>query len=85
MIEVSLSGQAGYIEGWWVDESVRRRGVGRRLLEAAEQWVAQRGAVRMESECGEENRVGQDAHRACGYQRRPDGFWSKKLVRKEAD
>jgi aminoglycoside 6'-N-acetyltransferase I len=33
----------GYIEGWYVDPDVRREGVGRRLVEAAEAWARSRG------------------------------------------
>src|SRR5205807_2334246 len=29
----------GYIEGWYVDEDVRRQGVGRALVGAAEAWA----------------------------------------------
>ena len=29
----------GYIEGWYVDDDVRRQGVGAQLVQAAEQWA----------------------------------------------
>src|SRR3989442_760856 len=29
----------GYVEGWYVDADVRRRGVGRRLVRTAERWA----------------------------------------------
>ena len=36
----------GYIEGWYVDPDVRRQGIGRALVEAAEAWRARRDAAR---------------------------------------
>src|SRR4051812_5217178 len=33
----------GYVEGWYVDPDVRRNGVGRRLIQAAEAWAASQG------------------------------------------
>jgi aminoglycoside 6'-N-acetyltransferase I len=30
----------GYIEGWYVDPDVRRRGIGRVLVETAERWAS---------------------------------------------
>jgi aminoglycoside 6'-N-acetyltransferase I len=57
----------GYIEGWYVDADVRRRGVGRALVEAAERWARAQGCRQMASDTQLENLTSQDAHGALGY------------------
>ena len=57
----------GYIEGWYVEPSHRQRGVGRKLIEAAEQWVLSRGCTEMGSDAELENETSHRAHRALGY------------------
>lgn len=58
----------GYLEGWWVDADLRRTGVGRRLVAAAEDWARAKGCREMASDTD----VGKDAsiaaHAALGYQ-----------------
>ena len=62
------SSPVGYIEGWWVDADVRRSGIGRALLDAAEAWARARGYLEMASDALLDNAVSHDAHRRCGYQ-----------------
>ncbi len=57
----------GYIEGWYVDVEFRRRGLGRQLMAAAEQWARQQGCAEMASDCIVENHVSQASHTALGY------------------
>src|SRR5215471_1883944 len=40
----------GYVEGWYVAEGHRHRGVGRQLLAAAEDWARGHGCVEMASD-----------------------------------
>jgi len=40
----------GYLEGWWVDPDLRRTGLGRRLLAAAEDWARAKGCREMASD-----------------------------------
>lgn len=54
----------GYIEGWYVDPDVRRRGVGRALVEAFEAWSRNRGCSEMASDCHVENDASRSAHAA---------------------
>ena len=56
----------GYIEGWYVDEDVRRAGVGRALVEAAEAWAQSRGCRQMASDAELWNDVSHQAHGALG-------------------
>jgi aminoglycoside 6'-N-acetyltransferase I len=57
----------GYVEGWYVTPEHRRRGVGRRLVEAAEQWARSRGCTEMGSDAELSNTLSHRAHAALGY------------------
>jgi aminoglycoside 6'-N-acetyltransferase I len=58
----------GYVEAWYVDPDVRRAGVGRALLAAAEEWARGRGYREMASDTLLDNEVSHAAHRAAGYE-----------------
>lgn len=57
-----------YLEGWFVEESHRRRGVGRRLLEAARAWGRSRGCSEFASDSAPDNAASIAAHVACGFE-----------------
>lgn len=65
--EGCLTSPVGYIEGWYVDADVRRHGVGRALLAAAEDWARARGLTEMASDALLDNTVSHEAHRRSGY------------------
>jgi len=62
------SSPVGYIEAWYVDPSMRRHGVGRALLAAAERWARERGYREMASDALLDNDVSHAAHRHSGYE-----------------
>jgi len=76
MVEVSLRLQAegcttspvGYVEGLYVDPPWRRRGLGRRLVEAAETWARSRGCTEMASDTTSEYPDSLAVHCALGYE-----------------
>jgi aminoglycoside 6'-N-acetyltransferase I len=57
----------GFLEGWYVEEGWRRRGIGRRLLAAAEDWARSQGCTEMASDARIDNAVGRRVHEALGY------------------
>jgi GNAT superfamily N-acetyltransferase len=57
----------GYVEGWYVDPDVRRKGVGRRLVVAAEAWASSQGCREMASDAHLANRTSMAAHKALGF------------------
>ena len=66
--EGCASSPVGYIEGWWVDDDMRKRGVGRALIEAAEQWARAKGHTEMASDSLIDNAVSHSAHAALGFE-----------------
>lgn len=58
----------GYLEGWYTDIGVRRRGVGALLVRAAEEWARTRGSREMASDCELENAISLAAHTRLGYE-----------------
>lgn len=58
----------GFVEGWYVEESYRRQGIGRKLVAAAEDWARSQGCSEMASDTGIDQHLSQRAHVALGYQ-----------------
>jgi aminoglycoside 6'-N-acetyltransferase I len=67
IVDSCVSDHVGYLEGWYVDPSFRRRGVGRALIGAAEQWALAQGCTEFASDALIENEVSLTAHRALGF------------------
>jgi aminoglycoside 6'-N-acetyltransferase I len=58
----------GYIEGWYVADNHRHKGIGRKLLAAAEDWARDQGCVEVASDTWVDNEVSQRVHEALGYE-----------------
>jgi aminoglycoside 6'-N-acetyltransferase I len=58
----------GYVEGWYVAESHRRRGVGAQLIAAAETWAREQGCTEMASDTQIGNTQSLEAHLRLGYE-----------------
>jgi aminoglycoside 6'-N-acetyltransferase I len=76
MLELSLrpyaegctSSPVPFIEGWYVASLVRHQGVGRALVEAAENWARIRGFTEIASDTQLDNGMSQAAHAALGFE-----------------
>lgn len=62
------SGDTPYVESWFVDADLRGRGVGRALMEAAEQWARERGYSELASDAVLDNHPSHAAHEALGFE-----------------
>jgi aminoglycoside 6'-N-acetyltransferase I len=60
--------RVGFLEGWFVLPDVRRRGVGRALIAAAEQWALSQGCTEFASDALADNNLSTAAHRALGFE-----------------
>jgi aminoglycoside 6'-N-acetyltransferase I len=58
----------GFVEGWYVDPEYRRRGIGRALLRAAEDWARSKGCRELTSDTWLNNEPSQRAHEALGFE-----------------
>jgi aminoglycoside 6'-N-acetyltransferase I len=58
----------GYVEGWYVGENHRHKGVGKKLLSAAEDWARSQGCLEIASDTWIDNDVSQRVHEALGYE-----------------
>jgi aminoglycoside 6'-N-acetyltransferase I len=58
----------GYVEGLYVVENHRHKGIGKKLLAAAEDWARSQGCVEIASDTWIDNEVSQRVHEALGYE-----------------
>lgn len=58
----------GFIEGWFVEPARRGRGVGRELMQAAEDWARSQGCREMASDTWIDHESSQRAHEALGFE-----------------
>jgi len=68
IVDGCTSDRVAYLEGWYVDASVRRRGVGAALIAAAERWALQQGCTEFGSDSVIGNEVSELAHLALGFE-----------------
>ncbi|MFO7682424.1 MAG: GNAT family N-acetyltransferase [Chloroflexota bacterium] len=57
-----------YIEGWYVDPDLRQQGVGRRLIDAVEEWARAQGYYEIASDAELHNTLSHQAHAALGFE-----------------
>jgi aminoglycoside 6'-N-acetyltransferase I len=69
-----------FLEGWWVDEDVRRSGVGRALVAAIEDWARAQGFTELGSDALLDNALGHQAHRALGFEERERVVYFRKWL-----
>lgn len=60
-------GATPYVESWYVDREVRRQGIGRELIDAAEHWALARGYTELASDARLSNTISHCAHKAVGF------------------
>ena len=58
----------GFIEGWFVREEHRRRGIGTAMMRAAEDWARSLGCREMASDTWIDERNSLEAHQALGFE-----------------
>ena len=69
-----------FIEGWWVDEDVRRTGIGRALVQIVEAWARGRGFTELGSDAELHNKLSLRAHEALGFEERQRTVWFRKKL-----
>jgi aminoglycoside 6'-N-acetyltransferase I len=57
-----------YLEGWYVVPESRRKGIGRALIHAAEQWAIRQGCTEFGSDSEIDNDVSHAAHLRAGFE-----------------
>ena len=56
-----------YVEGWFVSEAHRGKGLGRRLMDRAERWARENGFFELASDAEIENIKSINAHKKLGF------------------
>jgi aminoglycoside 6'-N-acetyltransferase I len=60
--------RVAYLEGWYVVPEFRRKGIGRALIQAAEQWAIRQGCMEFGSDAEIDNDVSHAAHLRSGFE-----------------
>jgi aminoglycoside 6'-N-acetyltransferase I len=67
-VEDCHSDHVGYLEGWFVEPDYRENGIGRKLVQTAENWAREKGCVEMASDAEIGNDSSLNAHQNLGYE-----------------
>ena len=66
-VEGTDSSPVGYLEGVFVEENCRKRGFGKALIHACEQWAREQGCAEFASDCELENTQSLAFHLHSGF------------------
>ncbi len=67
-VEGTETSPVGYLEGIYVREADRRKGIARSLLRACEDWAREQGCTEFASDCELSNAESQEFHKAVGFE-----------------
>lgn len=67
-VEGTSTSPVGYLEGVFVREEYRRRGVAKKLILACENWAAEQGCAEFASDCELTNQDSQQFHLNAGFE-----------------
>ena len=65
--EDCLTDRVAFLEGWYVEPTARRKGVGAALIRASEDWGRAQGCTEFASDALIDNDVSAAAHKALGF------------------
>jgi aminoglycoside 6'-N-acetyltransferase I len=68
IVDSCSTDRVAYLEGWFVVPDSRRQGVGRALIQAAEQWGARQGCTEFGSDADIDNDISYAAHLRSGFE-----------------
>jgi aminoglycoside 6'-N-acetyltransferase I len=68
IVDSCAPGRVGYLEGWYVSATARRKGIGRALVQAAEDWARAQGCAEFASDTELDNSGSIAAHKALGFE-----------------
>ena len=68
IVDSCTTDRVAYLEGWYVEPSVRRQGVGSALMAGAERWAVEQGCKEFGSDSLIDNEASHLAHRALGFE-----------------
>jgi aminoglycoside 6'-N-acetyltransferase I len=68
IVDSCATDRVAYLEGWYVEPSVRRQGVGAALIAGAERWAVDQGCKEFGSDSLIDNEASHLAHRALGFE-----------------
>jgi aminoglycoside 6'-N-acetyltransferase I len=78
------SSPVAYLEGWFVDEDLRRQGIGRGLVRAMENWAREQSCTEIASDTWLDNTVSIQAHFVLGYEESERLIHFRKSLQREA-
>lgn len=58
----------GFVEGWFVHEAFRDRGIGKELMRTAEDWARRQGCLEMASDTWIDDERSLRSHQALGFE-----------------
>ena len=67
-VEGCSTSPVAYIEGIYIADGHRRKGIAKRLIETAESWGKEKGCIEIASDCELENKLSIDFHSGIGFE-----------------
>jgi aminoglycoside 6'-N-acetyltransferase I len=68
IVDGCTTDRVAYLEGWYVAPGSRRKGIGRALVQAAEQWAMRQGCTEFGSDSEIDNDASLAAHLRLGFE-----------------
>ena len=66
-VEGAQSSPVGYLEGIFVEESYRKQGLAKKLLDRCEEWAKENGCSEFASDCEIDNEISRQFHLGAGF------------------